>query len=209
MKVKWRLMFMIIFFLTLGLSQAWGYSGWETTIPNGNVYSCNNCHLPDFSVNNSFGIDYKNHNKTWSSTLASLDSDGDGYTNGEELQDPNGTWVKGQPAPGDPDLVSNPGDSDSIPPTAGFSISGNVSGAVSAGVTITLTGAASDTTVTDANGDYSFSGLSNGNYTVTPSKSGYKFRPRKKKVTISNANITGVDFVAKAKRWRDAKEKDS
>ncbi|MCX5884841.1 MAG: carboxypeptidase-like regulatory domain-containing protein [Proteobacteria bacterium] len=200
MRGKWRWLFPIVFFLTLGFSQAWGYSGWETYIPNGNVYSCDNCHLPDSSARTQFGVDFKNNNKTWSSTLADLDSDGDGYTNGEELQDPNGTWVKGQPAPGDPDLVSNPGDRESIPPPPGFSISGNVSGAVSAGVTITLTGAAADTTVTDATGDYIFTGLSNGNYTVTPSKTGYRFRPRKQKVTMSGADVTGVDFVAKVKR---------
>jgi len=200
MREKWRWMFLMLFFLTLGFTQAWGYSGWETYIPNGAVYGCNNCHLPDFSAKTPFGLDYKNNNKTWSSTLAALDSDADGYTNGEELQDPNGTWVRGQPAPGNPDLVSNPGDSESVPPPEGFFISGNVSGAVSAGVTITLTGAESDTTVTDAKGDYRFAGLQNGSYTLTPNKTGYRFRPRKEKVTISDAHVTGVDFVAKVKR---------
>lgn len=199
MKGKWQWMFVVIFSLALGLSQAWGYSGWENTIPNGDIFSCDNCHLPDMSAKTPFGIDYKNHGKVWSSTLATLDSDGDTYTNGEELQDPAGTWVKGQPQPGDPALVSNPGDPDSIP-VVGFSISGNVSGAVSAGVTITLTGAAMDTTVTDASGDYSFTGLSDGKYTLTPSKSGYKFKPKKRKVTINNADVTGINFKARLAR---------
>ena len=197
MRGKWRWLFPIVFFLTLGFSQAWGYSGWENTIPNGDVFGCDNCHTPNMSAKTPFGIDYKNHGKVWSSTLATLDSDGDTYTNGEELQDPAGTWVKGQPQPGDPALVSNPGDPDSIPSVEGFSISGTVTGKVSSGVTIKLTGAASDTTVTDTTGDYIFTGLSNGTYTITPSKSGYKFRPKKKKVTINNADVAGVNFIAK------------
>jgi len=197
MQGKWQWMFAVIFSLVLGFSQAWGYSGWENTIPNGDVFGCENCHTPNMSAKTPFGTDYKNYGKVWSSTLATLDSDGDTYTNGEELQDPDGTWVKGQPQPGDPALVSNPGDSDSILSVEGFSISGTVTGKVSSGVTIKLTGAASDTTVTDTTGDYFFTGLSNGTYTVTPSKSGYKFRPKKKKVTINDADVTGVNFIAK------------
>ncbi len=38
----------------------------------------------------------------WGPALAALDSDGDGFTNGEELQDPNGTWEVGSAAPGAP-----------------------------------------------------------------------------------------------------------
>jgi inhibitor of cysteine peptidase len=38
--------------------------------------------------------------------------------------------------------------------------------------------------------------LSNGTYTVTPSKSGYTFTPSSKTVTISGANLTGVNFTA-------------
>lgn len=50
------------------------------------------------------------------------------------------------------------------------SISGSVvdnNGAPIAGVTITLTGTSSDTTTTDASGDYSFTGLAAGTYTVS------------------------------------------
>jgi hypothetical protein len=196
MREKWRWMFLMLFFLNLGFTQAWGYSGWETYIPNGAVYGCNNCHLPDFSAKTPFGLDYKNNNKTWSSTLAALDSDADGYTNGEELQDPNGTWVKGQPQPGNSALVSNPGDATSIPgETETYSISGNVRGRASAaGIIMTLIGPVSDTTVTDANGNYTFSGLPDGNYTVTPSKTGYKFLPKQQEVTINSDDITDVNF---------------
>ena len=43
------------------------------------------------------------------SALYLLDSDGDGQTNGQELGDPCGTWVRGEPAPREAD-ISNPTD---------------------------------------------------------------------------------------------------
>jgi len=77
-----------------------------------------------------------------------------------------------------------------------YSISGTVSGAVAAGVTMTLTGAASRTTTTDASGNYTFSSLANGSYTVTPSLAGYTFTPTSLAVTISGANQTGKNFTS-------------
>ncbi len=52
----------------------------------------------------------------WGPELAALDSDGDGFTNGEELGDPEGTWQEGDDPPGDPALITHPGDPDSHPP---------------------------------------------------------------------------------------------
>ena len=78
-----------------------------------------------------------------------------------------------------------------------YSISGTVTesgGGPLAGVTMTLSGDASGTTTTDASGNYSFTGLPNGNYTVTPSMSGYSFTPASRDVTISGADVAGVDF---------------
>ncbi len=79
-----------------------------------------------------------------------------------------------------------------------YSISGTVSGATAAGVTLALTGAATASTSTDGNGAYSFSGLSNGGYTVTPSESGYTFSPASITVTVSGADVTGRNFTATA-----------
>jgi outer membrane protein assembly factor BamB/plastocyanin len=79
---------------------------------------------------------------------------------------------------------------------ATFSISGTVSGAVQQGVTMTLSGTSSATTTTDASGNYSFSGLSNGSYTVTPSTNGFTFAPASSPATINNANVTGINFTA-------------
>jgi len=77
-------------------------------------------------------------------------------------------------------------------------ISGTVSGAVSQGVTLSLTGASNATTATDAAGHYSFSGLSNGAYTVTPSLTGFTFTPASRPVTVSGADVIGQDFTATA-----------
>ncbi len=82
--------------------------------------------------------------------------------------------------------------------TTTYSISGTVSGAATSGVTMTLSGAASATTTTASGGTYSFAGLANGSYTVTPSKSGYTFSPASASETVSGANITGVNFTATA-----------
>src|SRR6266545_3130696 len=82
-------------------------------VPNGNVYSCQTCHLPDpapKSDNTQMKLDFLAANKTWTTELANKDSDGDGFTNGEELQDPEGVWAIGKPDPGDVSLVSNPSD---------------------------------------------------------------------------------------------------
>ena len=77
-----------------------------------------------------------------------------------------------------------------------YSISGTVSGAITDGVTIILTGAGSATTSTNTGGNYSFSGLVNGTYTVTPSLPGYTFTPSSAAITVSGTNVTGTNFVA-------------
>ena len=81
---------------------------------------------------------------------------------------------------------------------ATYSISGKVSGAVVSGVTVTLRGASSVSTTTDASGNYSFSGAVNGRYGIIPSKTGYTFSPTRRIIIVNNANITGQDFTATA-----------
>ena len=85
-------------------------------------------------------------------------------------------------------------------PVATYSLSGKVKGAIIEGVTISLTGSATDTTTTDSNGDYSFSGLYAGNYTVTPSYTTspailYIFTPTSLDVTIVNVNSIKNNFI--------------
>jgi Carboxypeptidase regulatory-like domain len=78
---------------------------------------------------------------------------------------------------------------------ASYSISGTVSGEVKSGVTITLSGAGSGKTTTNGSGNYSFSGLVAGSYTVTPSLAGYTIAPLSLSPTIGSANVTGQNFV--------------
>jgi len=76
-----------------------------------------------------------------------------------------------------------------------YSISGSVSGSAA---TMTLSGAAIGSTTTDATGTYTFSGLANGSYVVTPSQSGYTFTPSRASVNVNGAAVTGVNFTAMA-----------
>ena len=62
--------------------------------------------------------------------------------------------------------------------------------------TITLSGAASATAIADANGNYTFAGLTNGSYIVTPSKTGYNFSPANQAITINGTNQNAVIFTA-------------
>ncbi len=85
------------------------------------------------------------------------------------------------------------------PSTATFSISGTVSPSASgSGTMLTLIGTESSTTTADASGNYSFTGLTNGSYTVTPSKTGVVFAPTSQAVTLSGASMTAINFTAAA-----------
>jgi hypothetical protein len=85
------------------------------------------------------------------------------------------------------------------PPGNTYSISGTISPAANgSGATVTLSGAASGSTTADASGNYTFTGLANGSYTVTPSKTGFTFTPTSAPATVSNANVTSVNFTIAA-----------
>ena len=92
-----------------------------TQIPNGMKNSCLNCHTNMLGgALNSFGVTVgtnfmKNGVVQWGPKLAAIDSDKDGFTNGQELMDPNGTWVAGQGDPGIQANVGNPGVASSKP----------------------------------------------------------------------------------------------
>ncbi|NUN97732.1 MAG: hypothetical protein HUU16_16340 [Candidatus Omnitrophica bacterium] len=84
-------------------------------IPNSNTFSCFTCHTTSIPARNPFGSDFAGNGKVWSAALATRDSDRDGRTNGQELLDPNGSWTVGQPNPGNPADVTNPGVADLFP----------------------------------------------------------------------------------------------
>ena len=86
---------------------------------------------------------------------------------------------------------------------ASVSISGRVAEGANAlaGVTVTLTGAKTGTATTDANGSYSFTVTSEGNYTVTPSKAHYKFAPASSSFNNPTA-AQKADFAATLDRFK-------
>jgi hypothetical protein len=81
-----------------------------------------------------------------------------------------------------------------------WTITGSV-GTSGSGATIALTGTSTASTTASSSGSYSFTGLANGSYTVTPTKSGYTFSPASAAVTVSGANVTAAAFTATAQTW--------
>jgi hypothetical protein len=82
-----------------------------------------------------------------------------------------------------------------------YSISGRVSTSGGLGVpgaTVSLTGKASGTTTTAANGDFILTELASGSYTITPTRAGYTFTPASVPVTIVNNNVSDRNFTATA-----------
>jgi uncharacterized protein (TIGR03382 family) len=108
--------------LTLAASGAEARAFRVTQLPNGVAFACATCHTtPSGGARNSFGTAVSDGITTsvftapagWGPLLAGLDSDGDGFTNGQELGDPNGTWAVGDPNPTFD--ATNPGDPSSFP----------------------------------------------------------------------------------------------
>jgi len=108
----------ILLTLTIGAS---GYPSNNDDIPNGAVNSGNTCHL-----NNYFKADFAAAGNQWTLALCNQDSDSDGWTNGEELLDPNFLWSYGDPDPGDPADVTNPDDPTDYPSAVNSSSIGEV-----------------------------------------------------------------------------------
>jgi hypothetical protein len=105
-----------VFALWWGASDdVYGRSFRPSQIPNGTVFSCANCHFTPGGPRNEFGkavgaITGSANKAFWDAVLAAQDSDGDGFSNGEELGDPDGD---GTPIAGA--KVTNPGDPASKP----------------------------------------------------------------------------------------------
>ena len=76
--------------------------------------------------------------------------------------------------------------------TTNCTISGNVSGPANSGVAIALSGGptSKSNATTDSSGNYSFTGLTGGTYTVTPSLAGYTFNPSAPQVATSTSTTT-------------------
>lgn len=101
-------------------SSVYGYRSFQGKIPNGDRVPnpCDNStiwqgvghqNLTGGGPQNPFGIDFRANNKTWNDTLCEKDSDGDGYSNGQELGDPNCTWSVGPVSPSRTTNLTHPG----------------------------------------------------------------------------------------------------
>ena len=77
-----------------------------------------------------------------------------------------------------------------------YTISGTISGPGASGASVNLTGASTATTTADGSGNYSFAGLANGSYTITPSLTGYVFTPASRTVAVSGSNVTAPSFTS-------------
>jgi outer membrane protein assembly factor BamB len=82
------------------------------------------------------------------------------------------------------------------------SVSGTVTAAVQQDISVSVyknvcgENTLVDTVNTDSNGNYIFTSLVNGDYTVVPSKTGYTFSPEIQSITLSDVDETAVDFAA-------------
>lgn len=103
-------------------------------VPHGKIASCGTCHTRPSGggPRNDFGemieADFLSEpgyesDVVWGPELAALDADGDGFTNGQELQDPEGSWRCCGDQPGDASAVTQPGDADSHPPATAVTAS--------------------------------------------------------------------------------------
>jgi len=81
--------------------------------------------------------------------------------------------------------------------TGNFSLSGKVTGKKTEpiqGVLMTLSGDINTSASTDEKGNYVFSSLDSGDYTITPTLEGYTFTPKSRDVTITTRNKKNVKF---------------
>ncbi|MFH1377998.1 MAG: DUF2012 domain-containing protein [Planctomycetota bacterium] len=77
-----------------------------------------------------------------------------------------------------------------------YSVSGAITGDILNGVTVLMTGDATESVFTQPDGSFVFANVPNGSYTLTPTRTGYTFSPASSNVTVSGADETGISFVA-------------
>ena len=78
------------------------------------TFNCSTCHFNagGGGARNPFGVAFGRVGLNWQG-LCQQDSDGDGFTNAEELNDPDCMWQRGQPF--ERDGQSQPGDATDVP----------------------------------------------------------------------------------------------
>ncbi|KAG1696842.1 hypothetical protein DVH05_017752 [Phytophthora capsici] len=121
-----------------------GYAKYVKLVPNGgNVPDNSNIgHLDPAGETglSDFGKAFSTAGNAWSATLCQLDTDGDGYTNGQELGDPCCTWTSSNTAGLVTEGVSDPSDATKTPTSselkAGCSSSGTSTNSTGSGDSI-------------------------------------------------------------------------
>jgi uncharacterized repeat protein (TIGR01451 family) len=108
------------------------------------------------------------------------------FNNQNNFSEFSPTWQK----------VANPNPTPTPTPAPTFSLSGNVTSANGPiFLSVGLSGPVNALISTDNAGNYEFVNLPAGQYTITPISIFFSFAPPSRTVTISNANITGLDFT--------------
>jgi uncharacterized protein (TIGR03437 family) len=86
-----------------------------------------------------------------------------------------------------------------------WSVSGLVSpSSLGSGASLILSGPSSATATVDSSGNYMFTGVSKGTYTLTPSKSGYTFSPLTRSVVVKGTDVTVSGFTATQNQVTDS-----
>ena len=121
--LKSRKLFTINLAILLSMTNlAYAKSFRVSQLPNGSINGCANCHVSPSGggARTAFGNQVLSSflsggNVVWGPALAAEDADGDGFSNGHELEDPFGLWSSGTANPGTAGFVTNPGLVSSIP----------------------------------------------------------------------------------------------
>jgi hypothetical protein len=165
----------------------WGDDRLDLVNPGGKLYDIFMAESTDHGA--SFG---PNIRVTTTSSNPDLDGFGGTFIGDYFGLSSSGVPVWGDTRNGNQDIFAAPTS------FTGFSIAGQVtSGATGlAGVTMTLSGAASRVVAADSGGNFVFTGLGNGSYTLTPSKAGCTFTPSQRSPAIAGSNLTGRNFTA-------------
>ena len=93
--------------------------------------------------------------------------------------------------------LANPNPTPTPTPAPSFSLSGRVTGGSPQGhIVVRLSGPVTAVAGANGTGDYNFIRLPAGQYTVTPESEDHSFTPTSRSITISNADVSNVDFTA-------------
>jgi dopamine beta-monooxygenase len=103
-------------------SPATAFQSYQGAIPNGASVMRNGVATPGVGHDNpsgsgprnSFGSAFAAEGRAWTTGLCQADTDGDGFTNGQELGDPNCVWSAGA-TPSRTTGISHPAYADSTP----------------------------------------------------------------------------------------------